>query len=239
MKVLKLGALGVMAIGLVGCAAEKQIDYSGLTSAVQKVEGDAFGQCMAEAHRATVELDMAKENLAALQAGSNSSDDLAKGQKAVAAAAAHRAKAEKGCEDVTLPMRKRIAALEVGHREMDARVTKLETVREIVRGVTFTVGSAKLTKQAMTVLDVVANRLERSPRHVEVGGHASNTGKADANMKLSERRAEAVKMYLVKMGVDASLITTKGYGITMPVADNSTKAGQRANQRIELTYTTK
>ena len=55
-------------------------------------------------------------------------------------------------------------------------------------------------------------------------------------MKLSEARAESVKAYLVKRGVDASMITARGYGITKPIADNSTKAGQRANQRIELTY---
>ncbi len=236
MNIVKLGVTGILVAGLVGCAAPKKLDYSSLTEGLNKVEGDAFGQCIAESHRAANQIDMARTHLASLEGGSNSDSDLAAGKAAVAAAVAHRAKAMKGCDESLLPIRKRIAALEAEGRNTNARLTKLETVREIVRGVTFPTGSAKLTKQAMTVLDVVANRLERAPRMVEVGGHSSSTGRAAANMKLSQARAESVKRYLVKMGVDGSKITARGYGIAQPVADNSTEAGRRSNQRIELTF---
>ena len=237
MNVVKLGLTGILVVGLVGCSAPKKLDYSGLTAGVNGVEGDAFGQCVAESHRAAMQIDMAKAHLASLQAVSNSSDDLAKGNKAVAAAVAHRDNAMKGCdESLVLPVRKRVAALEAEARNTDARLTKLETVREIVRGVTFPTGSSALTRQAKTVLDVVANRLERAPRMVEVGGHASSTGNAQANMKLSQARAESVRRYFIKSGVDAKMITARGYGITSPVATNATEQGRRSNQRIELTY---
>lgn len=235
MKTLKIGMTCLAAIALVGCAT-KQVNYSGLESSVNGVEGDAFGQCMAEAHRASIQLDIAKGHLARLQGGSNSSYDLDLGEKAIAAAAAHRAKAEAGCDGYLSPIVTRVVALEAATADLDARVTELERVREIVRGVTFNTGSSMLTTQAKTVLDVVANRLERAPRAVEIGGHASSTGSPAMNMKLSQARAESVRKYLIASGVDPSILTARGYGISQPIADNATAAGRRANQRIELTY---
>lgn len=236
MNVVKMGLTGILAAGLVGCAAPGTLDYSSLASGVEGVEGDGFGQCIAEAHRAAIQIDEAKVHLAALEAGSNSESDLEMGRKAVAAAVAHREKALKGCDESLLPIRKRIAVLESEALNTDVRLTKLETVREIVRGVTFPAGSSKLTKEAMTVLDVVANRLAREPRLVEIGGHSSSTGKEKMNMQLSQARAEEVRRYLAARGVDRSMLTAKGYGSSQPIATNSTKAGQRANQRIELTF---
>lgn len=229
MNLVKSGIVGAIGAGLVGCSTPDPINYSGLAASVDSYEQDAFSQCIAESHRSAAQIDIAQAHLAALRAGSDSTSDLEMGENAVRAAVAHRAKALEGCDGYLLPLVESVALL-------DARVTKLETVREIVRGVTFPTGSSQLTTQARTVLDVVANRLERAPRQVEVGGHASSTGRADANMKLSQARADSVKAYLIKRGVDASLLSARGYGITRPIADNSTKAGQRANQRIELTY---
>lgn len=235
MKIVKIGMTCLAAIALVGCAT-KQVNYSGLEASVNGVEGDAFGQCMAESHRASIKLDMAKEHLARLQGGSNSTNDLDQGETAIAAAAAHRMKAEAGCDGYLSPIVTRVVALEAAAVDLDARVTELERVREIIRGVTFNTGSAKLTTQAKAVLDVVANRLQRSPRNVEVGGHASSTGSPAMNMKLSQARADSVKKYLVGLGVDSSILSARGYGVSQPIADNATAAGRRANQRIELTY---
>lgn len=69
---------------------------------------------------------------------------------------------------------------------------------------------------------------------VEISGHTSNEGKREFNMKLSRKRAEAVKDYLVSAGIDESRIGTIGYGPDKPIADNDTKEGQEKNRRIEF-----
>ena len=74
---------------------------------------------------------------------------------------------------------------------------------------------------------------------VEIGGHTDNVGKEAMNVGLSKRRAEAVKKYLVeKFGIDASRITTAGYGLSRPVSDNSTASGRQQNRRIEAVIET-
>ncbi|HAI84537.1 MAG TPA: OmpA family protein, partial [Chitinophagaceae bacterium] len=68
----------------------------------------------------------------------------------------------------------------------------------------------------------------------DIEGHTDNSGKAALNMKLSQARAEAVKAFITKKGIDASRLTANGYGDTMPVADNKTSAGKAKNRRVEL-----
>lgn len=69
---------------------------------------------------------------------------------------------------------------------------------------------------------------------VEISGHTDNTGDPEYNKLLSQRRADAVKNYLVENGIDEFRITTAGYGMDKPVADNKTRAGRRLNRRTEF-----
>ena len=69
---------------------------------------------------------------------------------------------------------------------------------------------------------------------IEIAGHTDNVGAADANQKLSEERANAVKQYLQKKGIAAERVRAKGYGDTQPIADNSTAAGKQKNRRTEV-----
>jgi len=69
---------------------------------------------------------------------------------------------------------------------------------------------------------------------LKIEGHTDNAGNDDANMKLSEDRAEAVKTYLVSKGISADRITAEGFGETMPIADNGTAAGRTKNRRVEI-----
>ena len=69
---------------------------------------------------------------------------------------------------------------------------------------------------------------------MEIGGNTDNTGKPDANMKLSQKRADAVKAYLIKKKVDESRLTAVGFGQDQPIADNATKEGRAKNRRVEF-----
>lgn len=73
---------------------------------------------------------------------------------------------------------------------------------------------------------------------IVVAGHTDSTGQAAYNQALSERRAAAVRNYLVSQGVSASRIQTVGYGMRQPVATNATEAGRAQNRRVELTILT-
>ena len=65
-------------------------------------------------------------------------------------------------------------------------------------------------------------------------GHTDSTGPEAYNRKLSIRRAEAVKAYLISTGIDASRVYTEGKGETQPVADNKTAAGRAKNRRVTV-----
>jgi outer membrane protein OmpA-like peptidoglycan-associated protein len=65
-------------------------------------------------------------------------------------------------------------------------------------------------------------------------GHTDNSGSDDVNVPLSEKRANAVRDYLVGKGLTAGRIETKGYGSGKPVADNSTALGRSRNRRVEI-----
>ncbi len=69
---------------------------------------------------------------------------------------------------------------------------------------------------------------------LEVEGHTDSTGSDELNQKLSEQRAETVREYLVKQGLDGAAISAKGFGKTVPVAENTTAAGRQKNRRVEL-----
>lgn len=69
---------------------------------------------------------------------------------------------------------------------------------------------------------------------VEVAGHTDNLGNPATSLPLSQQRADAVKTALVKLGVPAERITSRGYGETRPVAPNTTSAGRIANRRVEI-----
>ena len=95
--------------------------------------------------------------------------------------------------------------------------------------------SSRLTADSMQVLDKVADTLKEWPDvKVEIGGHTDSQGNDAANLKLSQARAESVRKYLASKGVDASRLTAKGYGETVPLADNNTREGRAKNRRVEL-----
>lgn len=93
-----------------------------------------------------------------------------------------------------------------------------------------------IKKQYYHELDEVAKAIAAHPEvQVEVQGHTSNTASAAHNMKLSERRAQAVKQYLSKHIPDgSSRLTARGYGLTQPIDTNDTPEGRANNRRVQL-----
>jgi len=105
----------------------------------------------------------------------------------------------------------------------------------ILEGVNFETASATLTAGAKEVLDKVQRTLVEYPQMVlEVRGYTDNLGGKAANVKLSQRRADAVKAYLTGKGIAATRIQTKGFGPDNPVAPNTTPEGRLKNRRIEF-----
>jgi OOP family OmpA-OmpF porin len=104
------------------------------------------------------------------------------------------------------------------------------------RSISFETGSAAITKAGQTVLkSLVAPLKAAGTQTVVVGGYTDNVGDAKANLQLSKARANSVKVFLVKRGVNAKRLIVKGNGEAKPIAPNSTEAGRRKNRRIEFT----
>jgi len=70
---------------------------------------------------------------------------------------------------------------------------------------------------------------------IEIAGHTDNVGKVNYNLVLSNSRAKAVADYITTHGVSPDRITSRGYGMSKPVADNKTKEGRALNRRVEFT----
>jgi len=110
-------------------------------------------------------------------------------------------------------------------------------IREEIRlpGVNFESNSDVLLDSATTTLNNAAETLRRNPTiTVEVAGHTDSDGAAAYNESLSARRARAVREYLIARGVEANRLTSRGYGESEPIADNSTREGKAQNRRVVL-----
>lgn len=98
----------------------------------------------------------------------------------------------------------------------------------------FDFDSAKLRPAGADAIDDLAAKAKGTSQivSVQVAGYTDSTGPAQYNLKLSERRAEAVKNQLVRAGVDASTIKTQSYGEADPIASNATRTGRQQNRRV-------
>ncbi len=116
-------------------------------------------------------------------------------------------------------------------KEAKDKLTKAFSLTDVK----FENGSATLTKESKDRLDKTAEVIkEYSNFRYAIHGHTDNRGNENYNIKLSARRAEAVKAYLVSKGVSADILDTKGVGSAEPIADNKTKEGRSKNRRVEF-----
>jgi len=122
---------------------------------------------------------------------------------------------------------------------LDALTKKLKSVQKDEGPILFKKGGAvidpKCDKTMKRVKEIIA---EYPGFHVQVDGHTDNVGKPASNLKLSQKRADAVISYLVsKHKVDKTRLSAKGWGDAQPIADNKTKEGQAQNRRVDFTVT--
>ena len=105
-----------------------------------------------------------------------------------------------------------------------------------VNNLFFPVNEYVLLPQSENELMRVAGIIKERKLRVEISGHTDSTGDQQKNMVLSKQRAESVRSFLIKQGCDASLLVSKGYGATRPIADNATEEGRQQNRRVELQF---
>jgi outer membrane protein OmpA-like peptidoglycan-associated protein len=110
-----------------------------------------------------------------------------------------------------------------------------EVVNKAFSNLQFSSAKADIAASSLPSLDKMAAMLQaHSEWQLLLSGHTDNEGTEAFNQTLSEKRAEAVKEYLVSKGVKAGSITTKGYGQTRPLAANDSKAAKGKNRRVEM-----
>ncbi len=104
------------------------------------------------------------------------------------------------------------------------------------RIVEFESGSTNLTPMGLGILDDMAGVLQRvGDKPVLITGHTDNVGNSTANLALSNKRAEAVKQYLIGRNINATRLSTTGKGDSDPIASNDNEEGRTRNRRIEFT----
>jgi len=111
---------------------------------------------------------------------------------------------------------------------------------EIKQAVFFATNKAIIQRRSFRMLDQVARVIRQHPEieKIVIEGHSDNVGNAEANRRLSLARAQSVKDYLVKKGVEATRLEAKGYGPDRPLLSNATAKGRAANRRVAFTIVT-
>lgn len=111
-----------------------------------------------------------------------------------------------------------------------------EALKRAFDNLLFKTGSDVIEESSFSSLNGLASVLINNPHmHLHLEGHTDNVGDDHENLILSEKRAKAVRRYLIKKGVTAHRITSIGFGETKPVESNSSSEGRRKNRRVEMT----
>lgn len=111
----------------------------------------------------------------------------------------------------------------------------VKKLNDYAKTILFDVNKSTFQQKTFPVLQAMAVILKEYPSaKFSIEGHTDSDGAAETNLKLSESRAAAVMGYLVEKGIDASRLSSKGYGETKPIATNKTKVGKALNRRVEV-----
>lgn len=183
-------------------------------------------RAQSEAERARAAAELAKQNADAAKAAADAEAQQARLQAQQAQAAAATAEQEKAA------LRERL------REQLSVILETRETARGLIVNVSdvlFDTAQATLKPGAREKLARVAGILASHPDlHIEIEGHTDSVGSDAYNQRLSERRAESVRSYLVQQRIPPTAVDTEGLGESRPVATNATAAGRQQNRRVEL-----
>lgn len=105
----------------------------------------------------------------------------------------------------------------------------------VLNKIYFETGKATVNTSSSSDLNKLVQFLRDNPAtRLEIQGHTDNVGRPAGNTKLSQQRAASIVNYLVSNGIDKERLAAKGYGASMPIADNVTKEGKAQNRRVEM-----
>ena len=111
----------------------------------------------------------------------------------------------------------------------------MKKLNDYGKTILFNSGKSSFQKQTIPVLEAMTAILKEYPTaKFSLEGHTDSTGSEASNQKLSEERAAAVKNFLIENGIDASRLSSKGFGESMPVDSNKTSKGKANNRRVEV-----
>ena len=111
----------------------------------------------------------------------------------------------------------------------------MEDGKIVTNDIHFEYDKAVIKPSSFKTIQGIATMLtENSKIHLSIEGHTDNTGARDYNLKLSSSRAEAVRVALIKMGINSARLTAKGFGESQPINPNKTEAERALNRRVEF-----
>ena len=122
--------------------------------------------------------------------------------------------------------------------KVGTKISLVNTTNDGMKNVFFDSNSDVLKKESFVELNKLVVLLNKNPqRKIEVGGHTDDVGDDAMNLALSQKRADAVKRYLVSAGVVENRVTAKGYGETQPTVPNDSDANRAKNRRTDFVIT--
>ena len=212
-----------------------------------KAAADAAAAQKAAAERERLEIERARQDALRAKADADRARAAAESAKQAADAQAQQARlqaqqaqaaADQAQRDRAAAEQEKNALRERLREQLNAVLETRETARGLIVNVSdvlFDTASSTLKPGAREKLARVAGILATHPDlHIEVEGHTDSVGSEEYNQKLSERRAESVKGYLLQQKIPANELDSAGFGESKPVASNSTAAGRQQNRRVEL-----
>ena len=241
--------------GDIAARAEIQRHHEAAVAMAAQQRQEAIAQAQAyraQAEQAEQAAQVAQQQLqAAQQQTAQTQQQLQTAQQQTQQQTAEAEKARQAAQSAQAELER--TREELARRDAEARQLRMQTelariaatkqesrglVVTLPSGIFFDSGKSTLKSGAKKTLDRIAAQLVGDNAiRVVVEGHTDSTGSADKNMALSEKRAQAVRDYLVSKSIPESQITSAGKGESEPIATNKTVAGRQQNRRVELVIT--